>query len=135
MSNTTNIFENAVRRKLRFQTTKGSLSVEDLFDLNLTSLDNLAKGINKSLKETEEESFIPSATTANRGNVELRLKLDILKSVIGTQVEEQNAAKARADKRAQIERLKALAANKQDEALNAKSLEDIQKMLADLGEE
>ena len=135
MSNTVNIFETASSKKLRFATTRGLLSVEDLWDLSLESLDTLARAINKELKSTQEESFIPATTTRKRGASEMELKLEILKSIIGTRVEERDAAKSRADKRAAISRLKELAAKKADEALASKSLEEIQSELAALGED
>ncbi len=53
-----NIFENASKTKVRFETSKGEVSVEELWDLSLTSLDSIAKVISKELKEASEESFI-----------------------------------------------------------------------------
>ena len=44
------IFEKASRLQLRFASTKGSLSVEDLWGLSLESLDTLAKAVNKQIK-------------------------------------------------------------------------------------
>ena len=49
------MFERAAKRKLRFTSSKGSLSVEDLYDLSLTSLDSIAKGVNRQLKAEAEE--------------------------------------------------------------------------------
>ena len=64
------MFEQASRLKLRFTTARGSLSVEDLWDLPLTSttgkpnLDDIAKSLNRELRATSEEtSFVePNAT-------------------------------------------------------------------------
>jgi hypothetical protein len=54
----TNLFEKASKMKLRFSTTKGVLSTEDLWDLSLESLDRIAKNLYKQIKESEEISFI-----------------------------------------------------------------------------
>jgi len=54
------MFAFATKKKIRFETSKGLLSVEDLWDLPLTSdngrpnLDDIAKGIYKAMKEGEE---------------------------------------------------------------------------------
>lgn len=122
-------FEKATKQKLRFNTTKGLLSVEDLWDLSLTSLDSIARSVNKALKEESEESFIAVKTAANTTQ---QLRLDILKYIIEVKLKEKEVAKTRAEKSAKIETLKALAASKEIEELGAKSLDDIQKMIAEL---
>ena len=43
----TNLFEKASKMKLRFSTTKGVLSTEDLWDLSLESLDRIAKNLKR----------------------------------------------------------------------------------------
>lgn len=77
------MFEKAAKCKLRFQSSKGALSVEDLFDLSLTSLDNLAKDVNRQLKAEVEESFIEKKS---QNSSDLELRLDILKHVIAYKV-------------------------------------------------
>ncbi len=97
------LFERAAKCKLRFQSTKGLLCVEDLYDLSLTSLDNIAKSVNKQIKAESEESFIE---TKSKASSELELSLDILKTVIADKIATQAANKKRAEtlsKKAQIE--------------------------------
>jgi hypothetical protein len=55
------IFEKASREKLRFSTSQGQFSVEDLWNLPLTSpsgrsvnLYDIANGLNKELKESQK---------------------------------------------------------------------------------
>ena len=127
-----NIFEKASRLKLRFASNKGSLSVEDLWDLSLTALDTIAKAVNKSLKEENEESFIGKKSAAN---AELTLKLDILKSVIATKQEEQERSKNRAEKRAQKEFLEQLLERKRINQLEGMSIEEIQAQLSAVSSE
>lgn len=123
------IFEKASRLKLRFTTTKGLLSTEDLWDLSLTSLDTIAKAVNKRLKEENEESFI---TTRSKSNSELELSLDILKHVITVKLEEKEKATLKAERRAELDLLRNLRENKKMEALNSLSLEEIDKKMAEL---
>lgn len=126
-----NNFEKAAKLKLRFMTAKGSLAAEDLFDLSLTSLDTLAKGVNKLLRDEGEESFLPDTT--NKPVSHNGLKLEILKHVIAAKVEERDARENRAQVQAKIAKLKELAEAKTNEQLASQSLEDIQKQLAELG--
>lgn len=123
------MFEKATKNKLRFTTNKGQISVEDLWDLSLISLDTIAREVNKALKADQEESFISPKSTANS---ELTLKLEILKYIIQVKQEEKEKSKLRAEKQAQLATLKELAAQKSGEALSQKSLEEIQAMIAEL---
>ena len=128
------MFEQATKLKLRFSTDRGQLSVEDLWDLPLTGkalcLDNIAKSVNKALKETDEESFV---TTRSKSNTELTLKLDILKHIISVKKAEKDAAKNAAENKARKEQLKGILARKQDAALENMSEEDLKKELEALG--
>ena len=65
------MFEKASRMKLRFNTQRGVLSVEDLWDLPLIQLDNIAIALNKKLQESKTESFIKTRT---KNTTELELK-------------------------------------------------------------
>lgn len=129
MNNNTNIFEKAARLKLRFGTAKGEVSIEELWDLSLTSLDNLARAVNKRLKEESEESFIAKRSMAN---TELELKLDVLKHVIATKQDENEIARTKAEKKAQVEFMKTLLQKKKLDALESLPVEEIEKQLATL---
>lgn len=124
-----NIFERASRGKTRFSTSKGELSTEDLWDLSLTSLDTIAKSVNKQLKTESEESFIEVKTSAN---TELELKLEILKHVITSKQAYAAAAKTKAEKQAKLNQLKELVAQKSNEALSQKSVEELSAMIAEM---
>lgn len=124
-----NIFEKATRTKMRFDSAKGQLSVEELWDLSLTSLDFVAKQVYKKLKEETEESFIQKKSTKN---VELETKLTLVKYIIKTKLDEAEAAKVKADKETQVKFLKDLLAEKkidQMKGMTAKQIEQQIKML------
>jgi hypothetical protein len=122
-------FEKASRLKLRFSTNKGELSVEDLWDLSLESLDTIAKVTNKKLKEESEESFIGKKSI---NNTVLELKMEILKEVISFKLKEKEAKTLRAVKSAKLAQLKELANNKANEQLSGMSLEEINKLIVEL---
>lgn len=126
------MFEKALKQKLRFDTSKGSISTEDLWDLSLSSLNEIAKEVNKKIKASEEESFIDTKTTTSTKD---QLKLEVLKFVIADKIATRDAAKARAEKQAQVAKIKSLIANKADEQLANASLEELSAMLAQVGAE
>lgn len=123
------IFEKATRERVRFSSSKGSLCVEDLWQLSLESLNSIAKDTNKELKATEEEDFIG---TKPRTNPTLQLKMDILKRIIEVKLEEKEAKAKRAERNAKLANLKQLANEKSAEAMQGKSLEEINAMIAEL---
>ena len=129
------IFEKASKMKLRFSVSKGNLSTEDLWALPLKSnagyldLDTIAVAINKQLKESSEESFVDDKTTADPI---LQLKLDILKRIIEVKKEENATRMAAASKAAEKKRILNLIAEKKDEAMAGKSIEELTAMLEKL---
>lgn len=123
-------FEKAAQVKLRFASSKGELSVEDLFELSLPALDIIAKGLNKQLKE-DQESFIGKPTATKH----LALKLEIVVAVIDFKQEERTKARTRAEKSQQVEFMETLLEKKKLDALESMSVDDIEKQLATLKQE
>lgn len=124
-------FEKASKVKLRFSTSRGQLSTEDLWDLSLESLDQIAVAIDKALETAGKKSFIGKRDTTN---TTLELQLEILKHIIEVKLAEKDAKAKRVERNAQLTQLKELAASKSNEALQGKSLEEINKMIAELQE-
>jgi hypothetical protein len=134
MSNETtgNVFEKAARVKLRFATNKGLLTAEDLWELPLTSdrsyanLDDLAKQLNRQLKDSTEQSFVTPHTAAD---AVAQLSFDLVKHIIDVKLEERDVARATQDRRKTKARIMELIATKQDEALATKSVEELTAMV------
>lgn len=125
------IFKQGTKVGLRFDSFKGaSLTIEDLWQLNLESLDSIAKTVNKKLKEEAEESFV--SPSKNTKSVEFELKLEILKEVIADKIAINQEKKTRLDRMAQLTQLKALAAQKANEALANQSLDEIRKQIEEM---
>lgn len=130
------MFEKSTRLKLRFASPQGMLSVEDLWDLPLTStranqanLNNIAKDVSRQLKAEGEEDFVNPKSGADET---LQLKLEIVKHIIQVRQAENAAAQLTADRKAQKARILELMQRKQDQALEGKSLEELEGMLATL---
>ena len=124
------IFEYAVRNKVRFP-FKGLISVEDLWDLSLANLDSIYKTLNKRVKQSEEESLLDTKTTVNK---ELDVQIAIVKHIVAVKLAEQEAREKAMAKKEQKQKIMAIIASKQDEALQNSSVEDLQKMLDELGD-
>ena len=124
-----NNFEKATRLRLRFETSRGNLNVEDLWRLPLAELDKLAIALNKQLKESSEESFIKAKSKDNKL---LELRFDIVKHIIETLLSEDEEKKKAADKRAKREQLLELIAKKKNQELEGKSLEELEAKLTKL---
>jgi len=128
------MFEKATRQKLRFTTIRGEVSTEDLWDIPLTgkkgfNLDEIAKTLNRAIKDAEEESFV---TPVTKSNETLKLKFELVKHIIKTKLEERDLRIQEADKAAHKARILSLIAEKQDDALRGKSLEELEKELENL---
>ncbi|SMB84266.1 hypothetical protein [Deinococcus hopiensis] len=99
---TVNLFEYASRKKLRYDTAKGQLSAEQLWELPLThdnpavtTLDSVARSVHRELRSVTEESFVQ----LRKGDREahLTLKLELVKHIIGVKLaEREQAERARA---------------------------------------
>lgn len=129
------MFEYATRNKLRFQSTRGALSVEQLWDTPLRSKDGfdlnaIAKGLNAGLKAATEESFVDSSK--NPEQTRLETEFELVKYVIQTKLDEEQVAKERANNRAEKARLMEILAKKQDDKLEGLSEKEIQRRIAAL---
>ena len=129
--NAVSIFERAVRSRLRIETAVGNLSVEDVWDLPLTSarnisLDDVARQLHRQLKDAETESFVVKTSSAD---VRQQLAFDIVKHVIDVKLAEAEVAKTRAENREKKQKLLSLISEKQDASLSEKSVEELQAMV------
>lgn len=120
------IFEKASKLKLRFSTSKGLLSAEDLWDLSLESLDVIAVSVDKQLETSGKKSFIGKRNTKN---AELELALEVLKHIIEVKLAEKDAKAARAEKQAKVAQLKEIIGRKSLTELENKSTDDLLKEL------
>ena len=125
-----NIFEYATREALRFP-YKGSQSVEDLWQLSVRELDSIYKTLNKQVKQSEEESLLSTKTSVD---TELEVQIAIVKHIVSVKLAEKEAAEKASAKKAQKQRIMSIIATKENEAIQNSSIDDLKKMLDELGD-
>ncbi len=133
--NTSDLFVVASRLKLRFPTTKGGMTVEDLWDLPLESktgkvnLNELAINTYNAIEQKPTISFVTPVTKKDDIN---ETRLEILKYVISRK-QEENAVRMAANAKAEEKRkLLAVLGRKEDAELEQMSKEEVMKRIQDL---
>jgi len=127
------IFEKATRKKLRFETAKGWVSVEDLWDTPLThnkvtSLDDIAVNLDKEIKESGQGSFVKKKVS---GASVLQLKFDVVKYVIDTLLIEADKKEKRLATKTKNDKIRAMITKKKEAEFEEESIEDLEDMLED----
>lgn len=123
------LFIKATREKMRFP-YKGQATVEDLWDLSMTELDKIYKTLNAQQKRAQEDSLLD---TKSEEDEELAVQIGIVKYIFTVKQEEKKAAETAKERKEQKQKIMAILASKQDEALHGKSIEELEKMLDELG--
>ena len=123
------IFKEATKLKLRFK-AKGNMSVEDLFDLPLTSkdgvsLNDIAKEIYKNIKEDSGVDFVGEVVETDR--IE-ELKLQIVKEIIKDKKDDIKRKEESEVKKSHNANIDKLIAAKEAEALSNLSIEDLKAL-------
>ena len=127
--NNTNIFEAASKNKYRYP-YKGMITTEDLWDLTQAQLDVIYKALNKGVSEAQVSSLMCKVTEVD---AELLNKIEIVKYIFNAKEAEAEARKNDAAKRAKKQRILDILAQKQEDALQNMSEDDLKKMLDELG--
>ncbi len=130
-------FEQGTKEKVRFDSSlfgnnkvaKGSLTIEDLWDLPLKnkkvlSLNKLAKAIHRAIKDEGEEDFVGEKTERNSL---LELQFAIVKRIIKVKLEDIKQKNNESDVKTEKQKLARLIMEKEDEQLKGESLEELRK--------
>lgn len=132
MSIELNIFEQALRMKLLFTTGRvGSIGTEDLWHLPLTSinglnLDEVAMAIQRRINARGDvTSFVSPGKKAD----DLDLSLAVVKRVIEVKMAERDERQKATEKAARRQKLLEVYTRKQDQAYDALSLEELNKLI------
>lgn len=121
------LFAKASKNKIRFETSKGLLSTEELWDLGLHSLDKLAIGLNRQLKESATESFVVETP---RADTILQMKFDVVLAVITSKKQDAQEAASRAETSERNELIRSIISDKKNEELKSKSLEELEALVS-----
>ena len=137
---TNELFFLAAKNKWRFNSSKGLLSVEDLFELPLTgknpqqlSLDQIAVQLYRETKNDEPISFVK--TTRTPAENEASQRLELVKAIIADRQAEADARVRAADRARRVRELQDILADKESEALRSKTPDEIRAMLLELSNE
>ena len=134
MNMSKNIFELASRKSLTFTTTRGKLTVSDLWDLPLKgtlSLNSIAVALKKQLAQTED--FVDlvdgdsSDAKASLDVVNNKLRLDVVMHIIGVLKTERDAKQERESKMSQLRAIDEALAEKRQAELVSGTVEDLLK--------
>ena len=123
------LFETATKKKYRFP-YKGIITVEDLWDLNVTALDQIYKNLNKWLKEMGEESLLKTKSTEE---TDIENMVEIVKHIVVVKEQEKTNRLAQKERDAKKQRIMSIISDKEDKALTELSTEELRKMLDELG--
>lgn len=126
------MYKQAALLKLRFETSKGNLTAEQLFDLSMSDLSSAIRKVNAQLKkekaEDDELAFLEGVDVVETQN---SLRFKILKDVYLTKKEARDAAVLDFEKKKRKQRIAEIIASKKDAELAEKSIEELEKMLED----
>lgn len=120
----TNMFERASMRKYRYN-YKGSITVEDLFDLSKVELNEIYQNLNLSIK-SKETTLLNTTTLAD---VDLGTKIEIVKYIFNKKVIAENAAMQLHETSVKKQKIMEIINKKKDESLESTSVEELEKML------
>lgn len=122
---TENLFEMATRSKLRFPSTKGELSVEDLWDLSDKDLDVVYKNLKDQEVKSSEESLLDDANV----DPKLTAAIGIVRYIFTTKRKEKLAEKERINKKQTQKKYIDALSKKQDEAIEKMSEAELRAMI------
>lgn len=125
-----NIFQYAAKHKLRFP-YRGSVSVEDLYDLSPEELDKIYKSLKRKEKDNDEESLLKS----KKADIALTVQIAIVKEIVEEKLAAVEKAKKKAESRQKRQRILEAIAKKDDDAMNNATKEELQGMLNELDDE
>ena len=120
---------------MRFQTSAGNITVEDLWDLPLTSktkvnLNSIGLAIRSNLKDQTEESLV--SPVDSKVTKDLQARFDIIMHIINAKQEEAAARRQEAANASKIRVLEQAIAYKKEEDIKSKSIEELTKELETL---
>jgi len=128
-----NKFEYAVKNKLRFPTSVGKISVEDLYNLpteGRTSLRTIAEAIQlqiNAIPTSNALEFFKSKET--KEDAELKIMFELVKHVVEERMSEQEAKTNAKANEAHNEKIKAIIAQKENQSLESMSVEQLKALI------
>lgn len=121
----TDIYKQALMTGLRFQTTKGVLSTEDLMSLSINQLDAVYSQLSDEKDKRPRRSLLATKDATDS----LDLQIAIVTDIVETKLTEQQAKQDAKNKASQRQTILAVLASKQQSDLESKTPAELQAML------
>lgn len=115
------MYKEASKQKLRVQSNKGPLSVEQLWELSLSELDEIAVNLEEEYKKSGKKSYLVAKSKKDKT---LKLKFDIVLDILTSKVESEEKAKIAGETKRKLDRVIAIRAK----VIESKEEEDIAEM-------
>ena len=140
VTETNNIFELATIKKLRFQSKRGNLTVEDLWDIPLkttvksdVSLDEIAVELQKTL-QSSVVSFVDKDSKDDVVTVDNKLRFEIVIYIIEKRVAMGKQRKLMNERKAELETFQSILRSARIEQLKSLSVEELEAKIKLLSE-
>lgn len=123
------MYKKAIRAKLRFQTSKGLLTIEQLWGLTLTELKNLIISLHETVKKvpSEDLSFLETETVQEESEDKMRFNIAV--DVYKTKQQEAKDSREEASKKAYNQHIAEIIAEKEEADLRSKSIDELRAMM------
>ena len=118
-----NLYKTATKENWTFQSTKGYLTVQQLWQLSLRDLDTIAINLNTQFKQSKKKSFLD-----NEPDELSKLQLDLVLDIMETKQAEKVAIQTAQATASFNSKIDSLIAKKQDENLASLSIEELAKL-------
>lgn len=120
------MYKKAIRKKIRFNSPKGVLNLEQVWSLKLSDLKVMIQELHTQMNKNKhsELDFLEEDTIES----DEKLCFDILVDVYKTKQAEANASKEELEKKAYNKRIDEIIAQKQEEHLHSLSIEELEKL-------
>lgn len=126
---TKEMYLEALSTKLRFNVQSyGVLSLERLTELPINQLDKYAVSLNKSIKESDTESFVTDKLI-NKELTDDKLRLSLVLDILYEKVNAKNKADEIHKNNEHNKRIMELIEKKKNQELEEKDIEELEKML------
>lgn len=125
----TNMWLEALQKRLRFE-FKGLISTEDLFDLDMSSLDIIYQKLSKELREISGDSLLDNEKADEIAWVQL--KLDVVKHVFDIKKAEAEALRQKIANIEEKQRIMHIINEKENAELANLSIDELKEKLNDL---
>jgi|GEM_PF-6096280 len=119
-------YKKASKQKLRIITPHGPLTVEQMWDLPITTLDKIAVQLEEDYKASGGKSFLEAKSKKDK---DLKLSFDIVLDILQTKLADSEKASKSAETKAHNQKILGLIANAKDNELKGKTVEELEEML------